>query len=160
MELSAVLCNYAEVQNNLLYITGGGVDRANVPPGLTAPYVIGVSIGITLSVPWTQTNQQHKLEMDLVDEDDQPVVVPTGEAEEPLHAELQFNVGRPPILEAGEAQNISLAINLPGLPLPRLGRYFFVLSVDGTELRRLTYKVATQQGLTIPGGPAGLPRLP
>lgn len=73
---------------------------------------------------------------------------------------MQFNLGRPPTLEIGEGQTVSLAVNFPGLPMPRLGRFFFVISVDGTELKRLGYRVTTQSGMTINSGPSGLPRVP
>lgn len=160
MELNAILCNHAEVQNNLLYLAGGGIDRASVPPGAPAPYQISLAVGLTLGVPWTQTNQNHSLSLTLVDADEQPVMVPVGpDTSEPLRADIVFNVGRPPSLITGETQMVSLAINLPGLVLPQLGRYFFVLSVDGTELRRLGYAVMGQTGMTLGAGPTDLPRL-
>lgn len=160
MELNAILCNHAEVQNNLLYLSGGGIDRAFVLPGSPAPYQVSVAVGLTLAIPWTQTNQPHTLSLTLVDADEHPVMGSAGpELSEPVRADIEFNVGRPPSLATGEAQTVSLAINMPGLVLPQLGRYFFVLSVDGTELRRLAYSVMGQTGMTIGTGPSNLPRL-
>lgn len=161
MELNAILCNHAEVQNNMLYLAGGGIDRVFIPQGVAGPWSIGVSLGITLIVPWTQTNQQHSLTVTLVDADEEPVKVPTGpEAAEPLRANMQFNLGRPPTLEIGEGQTVSLAVNFPGLPMPKLGSYFFVISVDGSDLKRLGYRLTAQPGMTINSGPSGLPRVP
>jgi hypothetical protein len=161
MELSAILCNHAEVQNNLLYLAGGGIDRAIIPQGVPGPWTISVSMGMTLIVPWTQTNQQHSLTVTLVDADEQPLKVPTGpETEEPLRVDMQFNLGRPPTLEVGEGQTVSLAVNLPALPMPKLGGYFFVIAVDGTELKRLGYRLTTLLGMTMNSGPGALPRLP
>jgi len=150
MELNAILCNAAEVQSNQLYLLGGGIDRSFVPPGAPPPWGVTVAIGLTLRVPWTQTNQQHGLSVTLLDADDQPVEVPTGpNSVEPLKVEMSFNIGRPPQLQTGEEQTVSLAVAFPGLPFRVLGRYFFVLSVDGTELQRLPFSVVTQPGMTV-----------
>ena len=161
MELSALLCNYAEAQNNLLYIAGGGIDRANVPPGVPPPWNVSLAIALNLRVPWTSTNQQHTLTVDLVDADGGAVQIPVGPhgEEQPFHAELRFNVGRPAGLVVGDAQAVSLAINAPILPFTKLGVYEFVIAVDGTELERLSYRVATLPGMTVGGGAADLPRI-
>src|SRR4051794_16090151 len=102
MEVNAVLCNHAEVQNNLLYLAGGGIDRTFVPQGSTGPWIVQIAIGITLRVPWTQTNQPHTLTMTLIDADDHQVELPTGPEEtQPVRAELGFTLGRPPALQVG-----------------------------------------------------------
>ena len=150
MELTAILCNHVEAQNNLLYVSGGGIDRAFVPANTPGPWGISLGIGINISVPWTQTNQEHVLMVDLVDSDSNPVFVPTGnDSEGPLHAEMRFNVGRPPHLLIGESQSMSLAINMPALPIRRLGTYIFVLLVDGTELRRITFSVIAAPSISL-----------
>ena len=149
MELTAILCNHAEAQNNLLYISGGGIDRAFVPPNTSGPWNINLAIGINISVPWNETNKEHTLTVDLVDFDSHPVLAANGiDTVAPVHVEAKFNVGRPPTLETGESQSISLAINLPALPIPKIGNYSFILNVDGSELRRLSYRVVT--GFNIP----------
>lgn len=151
MEVNAILCNYAQVENNQLFIGGGGVDRALIPAGSPGPYAANVAVGITIRVPWQQTNQQHTLELVVEDADGNPVEVPVGpDTERPVDVKAQFNIGRPPSLVTGEEQTVSLAINLPGLPLKSLGRYSFVISIDGTELDRLPYTLLTQPGLTFP----------
>lgn len=144
MEVTAILCNHAEAQNNLLYVSGGGIDRAFVPPNTSGPWNINLAIGINISVPWDETNMEHTLTVDLVDFDSHPVLVASGiDAFAPVHVEAKFNVGRPPTLEIGESQSISLAINLPSLPIPAIGNYSFIIEVDGEELRRLSYRVVT-----------------
>lgn len=144
MEITAILCNHAEAQNNLLYVSGGGIDRAFVPPNIPGPWNINLAIGINISVPWDETNMEHMLTVDLVDFDFHPVLVPNGpDTTAPVHVEAKFNVGRPPMLETGESQSVSLAINLPSLPIPAIGNYSFVIEVDGQELRRLSYRVVT-----------------
>jgi hypothetical protein len=164
MQLDAILCNHVESVNNLLYIAGGGVDRAVIPPGMNPPYPIALGIGVMVTVPWQQTNQQHQVEIDLMDEDGDPVTVSVGpDATAPLHAQLIFNVGRPPGLMVGDEQHVCLAANMPGIPMPKLGKYEFVIRLDGSDERRLAYRIASSQGTqmvvgpTTPPGPSSFP---
>src|ERR1035437_5472160 len=61
----------------------------------------------------------------MLDADEQPVTVPTGpDIVGPLRADLKFNLGRPPTLEIGEGQTVSLTINFPGLPMPKVRKHF------------------------------------
>jgi hypothetical protein len=158
MELSAALCRYAETQNNLLYIAGGGIDTAAVPAGQPGPWPVSLAIGMIVGVPWMATNQEHTVHIALIDADGNPVEVQKGPDErEQFNAEFRYNVGRPPHIQSGDSQQIALALNVPVLPFPKLGRYDFVISVDGTEMRRLPYRVVGQTGMTIaPGGLTGL----
>jgi Family of unknown function (DUF6941) len=164
MQLDAILCNHAEAVNNLLYIAGGGIEMAFVPPGVNPPYQVSLGIGIMVTVPWQQTNQQHQVEIELMTEDGEPVKVPVGpDTTAPLHAQLAFNVGRPPGLTVGDDQHVCLAANLPALPIPAFGKYEFIIRIDGSDERRLAYRVlpsvGTQMaiGPTSPSGPSSLP---
>lgn len=161
MDVTALLCNHAEALNNLLYISGGGIEQTMVPAGAPGPFGVNLALGITVSIPWTQTNQQHLLKVELVDSDGRPVEVPTGpEATTPFLVQMAFNVGRPPGLTPGRAQSVALAVNLPGLPIPGLGDYVFVLKIADVEVARLTYSViAQQQNFTFGPGPGQVPRL-
>jgi hypothetical protein len=165
MQIDAILCNHAEAVNNLLYIAGGGVNLAQVPPGLNPPYVINLGIGIMVTVPWGKTNQQHKVEIDLITEDGQAFQLPIGpNLMRPLHIELAFNVGRPAGITVGDDQVVCLAANLPGLPMPAFGKYEFIVRIDGHDERRLGYRVmpaiGTQMAVspTVPG-PGDLPAI-
>jgi hypothetical protein len=156
VEVQAFLCNHAEVQNNLLYAMGIGVDRTFIPPGPPAPWPVTIAIGISVTVPWTATNQQHTVHIDLVDADGQPVNLPTGQGTTgPFEAALQFNVGRPPDLRVGDAQLVNLAITMPGLPMPALGDYKFRISIDGSVERELAYRLVSAQVLIA--GPGQMP---
>lgn len=144
MEVTAILCNHAEVQNNLLYIAGGGIDRVNVTPGAPPPWNVSLALALQITVPWTQTNQQHVVSVDLLDADWRPVELPPGPGgATTFHAEITVNVGRPPGLQIGDAQSVSAAINVPGLPLSATGTYSFSIGIDGTELQRLGFRVAS-----------------
>lgn len=147
MHLDVTLCNHAEAVNNLLYVAGGGINVMYVPAGAPPPYGVTVGIGMLVTVPWLMTNQQHKIEITLVGEDGQPVQLPVGqEVSGPLSAVLAFNVGRPANLPAGDDQIIALATNLVNLPMPAMGKYVLVLSVNGNPERRLSFRVQQAPG--------------
>lgn len=157
MQLDAILCNHAEAVNNLLYIAGGGIDAAFVQPGAQPPYVVNVGIGIMVTVPWEQTNQQHTVEVELVDDDGRPVQLPTGpDSTRPLQVKMAFNVGRPPNVVIGDDQHICLAANLAGVPLPALGKYAFIVRIDGYDDRKLGYRVTFPPGTQIVANSATL----
>jgi hypothetical protein len=157
MQIDALLCNHAESVNNLLYISGGGIGSTLVPPGTNPPYTVNLAIAIMVTVPWNLSNQQHELEIQLVTEDGQPVLVapPTGSAQ-PVHVRLAFNVGRPPTITIGDEQQVCMAANLPGLPLTALGKYEFIIRVDGNSERRLPFRLQPMAGAQVVLGP-GVP---
>ncbi|MDQ2706576.1 MAG: hypothetical protein M3Z25_02590 [Actinomycetota bacterium] len=147
MKLDVVLCNHAEAVNNLLYISGGGINVAQAPPGAPPPYGISVGIGLLITVPWQQTNQQHKAEITLLTEDGAPAMMPIGsDGNEPLNLVLAFNVGRPANLGVGDDQVVALAANLVGLPFPALGKYEFQVSMDGNPERRIGIRIVSSPG--------------
>jgi hypothetical protein len=164
VNVDAILCNHAEAVNNLLYVSGGGIDAGFVQPGANPPYVINVGIGIMVTVPWEQTNQQHEVEIELVDEDGHPALLATGpDSSSPLHVKLAFNIGRPATGSLGDDQHICLAANLPGLPLPALGKYGFIVRVDGFDERKLGYRLTLPPGTQIvanPPGPGAIGHMP
>lgn len=158
MQIDAILCNHAEAVNNLLYIAGGGIEITHVPPGSGPPYMCNVSLGLMVTVPWEQTNQQHVVEVELISQDGHPVQVPVApDQTAPVNARIAFNVGRPNGQMIGDDQHVCLAANLPALPIPALGRYEFIIRIDGHDERRLSYKVMPAPGTQLAAGPAAPP---
>ncbi|OBA63639.1 hypothetical protein A5647_04405 [Mycobacterium sp. 1100029.7] len=157
MELAALLCNHAEVQNNRLNLLGGGIDQTVIPAGQPGPWSVSLSVGLNIEVPWIETNKDHVIHVDLLDADDNPVEVQTNSTERrAFGVDLRFNVGRSPQLEIGASQNVALALNVPVLPFDKLGSYAFAISVDGIEKSRLPYRLVGQRVLTVAAdGPAG-----
>lgn len=148
MEINAMLCDHAQAAEGKLFISGGGIDRSWVGPDL--PHMIGVGLAVTVEVPYTATNQVHKLGLTMVDEDGQLVRpwMPDGSEAAPLVLDMPFNLGRPPGIAPGSSQTWSAALNIQ-LPLSKLGQYNFVLSIDGSEEKRLPLLVAL---MPTPGG--------
>jgi hypothetical protein len=161
MQIDAVLANHAEAVNNLLYLAGGGIELGFLPPGTPPPYRVSIGIGIMVTVPWVQTNQQHQVEVELLTEDGQPVQLQvTPEMTGALQLKMVFNVGRPAGLVIGDDQHVSLAANLPALPLPATGKYIFVVRLDGHDERKLAYRLVPAAGSQIATGPAAIGPIP
>jgi hypothetical protein len=153
VQIDVTLCNHAEAVNNLLYVSGGGINVVYVQPGQPAPYLVSIGIGMLVTVPWMATNQQHKVQIRLLNEDGQPVQLPVApDVTEPLQLEMAFNVGRPPHLQPGDDQLIALAANLAGLPVPAAGKYLFEINVDGNPERRLSVRVQPNPAASVTFG--------
>lgn len=129
--MTMMLCDYAEAINGKLYVTGGGWTM------LRGPLPLDCAVAVSIAVPWHATNQKHKLSLDLVDEDGNPVQDPEGN---PVHIEGDFEVGRPPGTKAGDSIANSLSFRVQGLLIPS-GGYSFVLSIDGSEVGKTPFRV-------------------
>lgn len=136
MDVHLVLCDWAEVLNGKLYLMGAGWSR--VIPG--QPLLIAVAV--LLKVPWTKTNEQHRLEIAFVDADNNPVTTqinPQGDMQ-PVRIEGRFEVGRPPGLKVGTDIDSPMAFKIGPLVL-NPGRYEFQLSIDGSVEATSSFEV-------------------
>jgi len=134
-----MLVDAVDEANGKLYVHGGGWSvwwAESVPAVLPR-----LGIAAVVSVPYTSTNEAHPFSVHLLDEDGG--VIPLGETTDgPIHRiQGEFNVGRPPELPAGDEQPVPIAVNLGGIVLPTVGRYCFVVEVDGVEEARLPFRV-------------------
>jgi hypothetical protein len=154
MEINALLCDHAQVAGKL-FVSGAGIDSFNMPANAPGPYVINFAIAGVVHVPWTATNQQHRLQFLVVNSDGQAPELAGAEASpEGLGGEMHFNVGRPPGLPTGDEQLVPFAFQFMGLPLVNLGLYSIQLLIDGTEVRRIPFRVS-QPALPVGGyGPS------
>lgn len=94
-----------------------------------------IALVVIVDCPWDQTNTEHKLTIDLLDSDGQPVSFQQGPLGQPMpavHIEAGFEVGRPPGVPHGSSIRQHLCINIaPGMPLSPNQNYEFRLQVDG-----------------------------
>lgn len=109
-----ILADRAEAIGGKLYMMGGAWDQIAVVD-FTKPVAFSIALGIV--IPWNATNIDHKLQVQLLDEDGNRLFGVDG----------SFKAGRPPQLSQGASQNNVLAINV-GAVLPRPGMY----SVEAT----------------------------
>jgi hypothetical protein len=157
MEVDVMLCDHAEAQGGKLFMNGGGIAYAFVQP--SPPHVISLALALVIQVPYTATNQPHSLTVRMFDADGNPVVpwVPAGAAAPgAVVCQAPFNVGRPPQIVPGDTQPYPVTVNLMSVPLQSQGAYSFSIEIDGTEMRRLTFRVVVPAPGTYPMAlPAG-----
>jgi hypothetical protein len=134
-----LLANHAEVQNGLLYISGGTWDTTNVnaplPEGAPAPEgTVALFQGmlvIRLLFHVTETDREHALTVTVMDEDGGQIA----------RIEGRSQVERTSDLPPGWDQGATLTIPLSGLPLPRFWLYRISVQVDGQHLDDLPFRV-------------------
>jgi len=131
MDVTLVLCDYADAVNGKLYITGAG--WTDILASVPAP----VALGLIMRVPWDQSNKPHHLVVSLVDEDGREVKV--GAPEQFVRQEGTFEVGRPPGTTPGSPLPLTVAMRWSVLPLAP-GSYSFTASVDGEEAARVAFR--------------------
>lgn len=147
METNVLLCDHAEVAGDKLFVNGASIDRSIFPAGTQAPYVANFAVAGVVHVPWTATNAEHLLRIEIVTEDGRvPELFGAQPPPDGIAGGFGFNVGRPPHLVSGEEQMVPFAFNFAGLPFARPGRYVIRLSIDGEPVKDLPYSVAVEGG--------------
>lgn len=162
MDAKVVLCDFAEVSGNKLFISGAGISLL-ASAATAPPFPINISLAILVSVPWNETDAQHTLTIELVSEakgvqervilNDQ---LPEGAdpADRGLIA-FVFQASRSPSMLAGDETVIPIAVPMFGLPLTDLGPYFFSVNIDQREMDRASFRLIPRQQAQAgpPGGP-------
>ncbi len=117
--VTMLLADAAQVSDGKLYILGGGMT-------MIGPRPQPLAVALRLLVPWDQANVPHRWQLDLIDEDGQPVSV----RDKVISVNGKFEAGRPAGLRPGTPLGVALAINVTPLPLPAGRSYSFRLSID------------------------------
>lgn len=139
-----ILANHVEAVNGLLYISGGGwtdLHRLIQPNG--QPPVNHFGVGVSVRIPWTQTNQPHRLAVRVEDEDAAVVVV---------RVDAQLNVGRPATIPQGADQHAVIGIGVE-TAFPKPGGYRVIAVLDD-ELDTRTWAFRVHD---VPATPTALP---
>jgi len=115
-----MLANHVEAVNGLLYMSGGGwTDHYRaVQPNGQAP-VSHFGIGLSLRIPWNETNQPHHLNVRVENEDATIIIA---------NIDTQINVGRPPQLALGSIQHAVIGVSIDTM-FPRAGGYRIVARI-------------------------------
>jgi len=128
MKATLLLADYAQVADGKLNLIGAGWS-------ITGPQPSPFALAVLILVPWDRTNERHGFQIELLDADGHPVIVPTPEGEAALVVAGEFEVGRPPGLRRGTPLDVPLAINLPPQPFPPGDRFEWRLMIDGETQR-------------------------
>ena len=129
-----ILANHVEVRDSLLFISGGGwTDLYRVVvDGLPAPST-HIGIGVSIAIPWTETNKEQYLTIQLEDED----------ATIMMKGEINITQGRPAHLTPGTEQHAVIALPLD-ITFPREGSYRVVASLANGIVHRWSFHVHNQ----------------
>jgi hypothetical protein len=145
--VDAMLCDSATLADGKLYVQGAGW---NLISSSQFPFVQArIGLALVIGVPYTATNDNHELRIRLETEDGElrplgpPVGPPseTGENQRAMMVGAQFNVGRPPMLQPGDRQNLPFAVNFDQIEFEAAGAYAFALEMDGAGINRLPFRV-------------------
>lgn len=129
-----IVADFAEVLNGKLYTMGAGWDSLTVN---ALPHHQAFAIAASFLVDWNETNRQHDVALDFLDED--------GKQFAQLHAQLE--VGRPPGATPGLPQRLILAINLQH-KFEQLGTFVIKTLIGGEHDGKLTFRVIPSPQLT------------
>lgn len=129
-----VLADAAAAVEGKHYIHGAGWGGI---AGLSFPFTHPqIAVALRLRVPWTETNQQHRIEVDVVDADERSILpIPPG----PLQGTMA--AGRPVNLPDGMDQTVPLVINLQGVQFTTPGTYAVKVRIDGMDSAHSTFQV-------------------
>jgi hypothetical protein len=127
MKVTMILCDAAQSVGGKLYILGGGWS-------ITGPAPSPSAVALYVQVPWDRANERHAFRLELLDADAQPITTEGPDGLQPVALEGGFETGRPPGLRPGTPLDVSLALNVPPLPLPAGNRFEWRLTIDG-EIR-------------------------
>jgi len=126
IQVTMMLCDYAQVADGKLFINGAGwslVD-SHTPP---------CAIAMIVMVPWDRAGTPLELDLALIDEDGMAVVQGTDEAVNPIRINVRIEVERPAAQPAGVPIDVPLALGIPPLQLSPYGRFAWQLSIDGQQ---------------------------
>ncbi len=139
MEFSALAlfaADHAAVEGGKVYVNGGFWDLLQFP---SYPTQVAFSLVAVVQVPARAYLEDHRIAIEMVDAD---------EGRLPLRIDGELRVGASPHMNPGDPTLVPMAFALNGLTLERAGDYWFVLSVDGKELKR--YRIRALQSVPVP----------
>jgi len=157
MEITtAILCDFAQVREGLLFVSSGGITRLYHQPDWPLPRPLGLYLGLTVEIGPDEMGKVHEVRVRVVQQSTANEIASAVAAMQPV-------AGLPAELEAGEAATAAAAIPLAMVQLPALGAYDVKVSVDGLTPRIMTvYLKPPPAGVTMklpkvirgPGPPA------
>lgn len=131
-----IMGDFAQVVGNKLYLMGGGWDQLTVNTGFPVRQALGIAFSVI--VPWNETNQESRFQIELLTDDGASLVKVEG----------GFNVGRPPTHPPGQVQRMQLASNLT-VELKNPGTYSIVARLQEQEEARIHFNVVPGPALAM-----------
>jgi hypothetical protein len=126
---TALLADAATVSNGKLFVHGGGITHLGAKKFPVRHPTL--ALVLVFRVEWTETSEEHPLEISLEDED----------GKQRFSGKGKITVGRPPGLAAGSAQFVPYTQTFNGIVFDRPGRFVFRVRWGDTELAELPLSV-------------------
>lgn len=145
MKATLLLCDFAAVAEGKLNILGAG--------WTITTSVTSHAVAILLEVPWDRTNCKMIFQLELKEQDGQPVVQSGPTGPQPVRVDGEFEVGRPPGIHPGSAIPVPFAFPV-ALQLASGQRYYWEFSVNGATQDDWVLQFSTRPPVAAPGGPA------
>jgi len=136
MDVTLLLCDFAEAVNGKLYVMGGGWNVLFAPG-----QPVTMSVAAVIAVPWDQTNRKHELALELLTEDGERVAM----EDETIAVTGEFELGRPPGIKPGSSLNAPFVWTFAGLVLES-GGYEWKVSIDGEPVASRAFAVTSPPG--------------
>jgi hypothetical protein len=134
--LALFTADHAAEENGKVYVNGGFWNSIVYP---TYPARVSFWLVAVIQVPAREFLENHRVTIELVDADEERL---------PFRIDGEVRVGANPHMRPGDPSIVSMPFPLNGLALERAGDYWFVLSVNGNELRR--YHIRAIQSVPVP----------
>jgi hypothetical protein len=131
VDVTMLLCDSAQSIGGKLFILGGGwsIIRKTEQPA-------SMALAVKLAIPWSQANEPHRVESQLIT-DKGELVEQDGE---PVRAEGNIEVGRPPGLRPGTPLDAAFVLSFQGLDLEP-GGYVWELRVSDAVKARAPFQM-------------------
>jgi hypothetical protein len=127
---SAMLADAAQVQAGKLFVLGGGFDTISVR---SVPAVHrSLTLAMVAEIDPDERQRDLELMIRLIDEDGTSVGV---------EAKGRLRVGAPPNLPPGSSSVVPIVSPFHNITFPDAKGYAFVVSLNDTELARITFRV-------------------
>jgi Family of unknown function (DUF6941) len=136
MDVTLLLCDFAEAVNGKLYVMGGGWNVLFAPG-----QPVTMSVAAVIAVPWDQTNRKYELALELLTEDGERVAM----EDETIAVTGEFELGRPPGIKPGSSLNAPFVWTFAGLVLES-GGYEWKVSIDGEPVASRAFAVTSPPG--------------
>jgi len=136
---AAVLCDFAQVREGLLFVQSAGINRMWRPK---TPAPLGFMLGLVLEIEAGEYERPHTLRATVKQVDTARVV-----ARIDARAQLNDTSG----YEPGEAAVVPLVVDLRAAEVPAFGQYDVQIAVDGGDTTILSFWVKpVRTGATSP----------
>ena len=128
---SALLCDFAQVREGLLFVLSGGITRVY---RADLPGTLGVKAAVVVEIGFAEVERVHQLVVS---------VKHAGTAQELGRLTTGFQAAG--VLEPGESLYVPLVVDLAAVPVRDYGAHDVQVSVDGAVPAQLTIYVSAQK---------------